>query len=102
MESNKIGHKRTYLQNRNRLRHWEQTCGYQGGGVGEGWIGSLGLADANYYIQNGYTTRSYCIAQGTIFNILWQTIMEKNMKKLHIEVCITDSLCHTEEINTTL
>ena len=21
--------------------------------VGEGWIGSLGLADANYYIQNG-------------------------------------------------
>ena len=30
----------------------EQTCGCQGGvGVGEGWIGSLGLADANYYIQ---------------------------------------------------
>ena len=29
----------------------EQTCGCQGGGgVGEGWIGSLGLADANYYV----------------------------------------------------
>ena len=29
----------------------EQTCGSQGGGrVGEGWIGSLGLADAIYYI----------------------------------------------------
>ena len=29
----------------------EQTCGCQGrGGVGEGSIGSLGLADANYYI----------------------------------------------------
>ena len=27
-------------------RHREQTCGCQG--VGEGWIGSLGLADANY------------------------------------------------------
>ena len=28
----------------------EQICGCQGGGgVGEGWIGSLGLADANYY-----------------------------------------------------
>ena len=39
-------------------------------GMVEGWIGSLGLADANYYIQNGQTTRSYCIAQGTIFNIL--------------------------------
>ena len=32
-------------------RHKEQTCGCQGkGGVGERWIESLGLADANYYI----------------------------------------------------
>ena len=32
-------------------RHREQTCGCQGGGgVGERWIGSLGLADTNYYI----------------------------------------------------
>ena len=34
-------------------RHREQTCGYQRkGGVGEGRIGSFGLADANYYIWN--------------------------------------------------
>ena len=33
-------------------RHREQTCGLQGG-VGEGWSRSLGLADANYYIENG-------------------------------------------------
>ena len=32
-------------------RHREQTYGCQGGGEGgEGWIGSLGWADANYYI----------------------------------------------------
>ena len=32
-------------------RHRQQTCGCQeGGGVGEGWSGSLGLADANCYI----------------------------------------------------
>ena len=32
-------------------RHREQTCGCQGGGgSGRGWIGSLGLADANCYI----------------------------------------------------
>ena len=32
-------------------RHREQTCGRQGGeGEAEGWVGSLGLADANYYI----------------------------------------------------
>ena len=30
-------------------RHREQTCGCQGG-VGGGWIGNLGLTDANYYI----------------------------------------------------
>ena len=31
--------------------HREQICGCQGeGGVGEGWIGSLGLADVKYYI----------------------------------------------------
>ena len=31
----------------------KQSCGCQGGGeVGEGWIGSLALADTNYYIQN--------------------------------------------------
>ena len=35
-------------------RHREQTCGCQGVvEVEEGWIGSLGLADANYYIENG-------------------------------------------------
>ena len=44
-------------------RHREQICGCQGGGRGgEGWIGSLGLADANYYTENGSTTRTYCIA----------------------------------------
>ena len=34
-------------------RHREQTCGCQGGLVGEGRIGSLGLAGANYNVQNG-------------------------------------------------
>ena len=34
-------------------RHREQTCGCQRrGGMGEGWIGSLALADASYYIKN--------------------------------------------------
>ena len=35
-------------------RHREQTGGCQGGGgVGEGWSGSLGLSDENHYIVNG-------------------------------------------------
>ena len=32
-------------------RHREKTCGCQG--VQEGWIRSLGLTDASYYIENG-------------------------------------------------
>ena len=52
-------------------RHAEQTCSCQWKGeVGEEWIRSLGLADTNYSIWNRQITRSYCIAQGTIFNIL--------------------------------
>ena len=31
-------------------RHREQACGCQGGGELGRWIGSLGLADAKYYI----------------------------------------------------
>ena len=35
-------------------RHREQTCGFQVvGSSGESRIGCLGLADANYYIENG-------------------------------------------------
>ena len=42
------------LSTKQKDRHREQKCGCQGGGwVGEGWIGSLRLADANYYIENG-------------------------------------------------
>ena len=33
------------IENRHVVAKWE--------GGGEGWSGSLGLADANYYIQNG-------------------------------------------------
>ena len=31
----------------------EQTCAWGGDTQGGGWTGSLGLVDANYYIQNG-------------------------------------------------
>ena len=34
-------------------RHREQTCGCQRGGRVWGWIGSLGLTDANHYRWNG-------------------------------------------------
>ena len=43
-----------YMKQKQTHRHREQTCGCQGGrNEEEGWIGSLGLAGANYYIENG-------------------------------------------------
>ena len=47
----KIWHKWTYSRNRNRLtdiENWLVVAKCRG--VGEGWTGSLGLVDANYYI----------------------------------------------------
>ena len=33
---------------------------------GVGWIGSLGLTDANYYLWNGLAMRSCCVALGIL------------------------------------
>ena len=38
------------LSTKQNQTHRDQTCGCQGAGGREGWIGSLGLADANNYI----------------------------------------------------
>ena len=41
-----------YTKQKQTHRYREQTCGCQGGGeMGEGWIGSLGLADENYWVD---------------------------------------------------
>ena len=62
----KIWHKWTYLQNINRLTNRKQTCGCQGG-MGEGWIGSLELANADYTYRVGKQQGP----TGTIANLLW-------------------------------
>ena len=49
-----------YLQNKNKLSDIrEETCRN----------GNLVLSESSYYIQDDKTTKSYCTAQGTIFNI---------------------------------
>ena len=35
-----------------------------------GWMGSLGLVDANYYIWNSWVKESYSTAQGTVYSHL--------------------------------
>ena len=61
--------------------------------------------------------RSYYIAQGTMSNLLGQTLMEDNIRKemcicmyiyiyihihTHTHICMTASLCYTAEISPTL
>ena len=57
-EESKTWHKRTYLQNRKRLTDTENRLAVAkgaGGAVeGVGWMGSLGLVDANYYVPTVY------------------------------------------------
>ena len=51
------------------------------GGEGE-WNGSLGIAGINNYVYCRWINNKVLhIAQGTTFNILGKTIMEKNEKK---------------------
>ena len=49
----------------------------------QGWARSGGLADANCYIWNKWTARSYSIAQGTIF-----TLWLNHDGKEHDKVCV--------------
>ena len=83
----KMRHRGTRLWKRKRLADAEQTCMATGESGGEGRTGRLRCADANCYLQTGYTVRSYCVAQRTVLNILWQIAMENNMKK-NIHICI--------------
>ena len=75
-----MAQKNLYLQNRNRLSDIEnwlavaKRVGREGLGV---WISICKLL----YIGWINTKVPLCIAQGTIFNILWQAIMEKKIKK---------------------
>ena len=36
----------------------------KGKGEGVGWIGNLGLIDANSYLWNGRAMRSFCVSMG--------------------------------------
>ena len=53
----------------------------KGRGLGEEGRGRSGSTCVSYHTQDGQTMRSYCTAQRTMFNVLWYTIMEKNMEK---------------------
>ena len=61
----------------------------RGEGEGVGWIGKLGLMDANYCSWNGFTMRSCCVALKTISRYLQRSMTPE--KKLCIHVYVTGS-----------
>ena len=117
----KIWHKWTYLQNRNRLTDMEsRPVVSKGEGEGMRWPGSSGLLDANFYIWNGWTMRSYCRTQENCpvsWDRTWQkTVWEKEdiyiymyiymcvyiYIYIYIYVCMTGSVRCIADIGTTL
>ena len=69
----------------------------KGEGVGGGMEWEAGVSRRKLLYIEWINNRSYCIAQGT-------AIVEKSIYKIRecICICITESLCCTAEINTTL
>ena len=64
-------------------------------GLGKELDWEVGVSRCILLYINWINTKSNCTAQQTIFNILWQTIMEKKMKKniyiyIHIYMYIYD------------
>ena len=53
----------------------------KGEGQGVGWMGCLGLIDADYCLWNGLAMRSCCVALGTMSSHLWWSMImwEKRM-----------------------
>ena len=79
------------VKEKQTYRYRERVCSCQEEGeLGEGWIRSLGLTDADYSIL---VYRSYYIAQ-------YPVIM--NNVRTHTHIYITKSLCSGTEINKTL
>ena len=72
-----------YLHNRNRLTGLENEAAFiLGEGLGEGWLGSLGLTCDLYtllYLE-WITNWDLVHSRGTLLNILQQPNWEKNLK----------------------
>ena len=59
--------------------------------------------DTIYIFGSLFLYMSYYIAQGAIFNIPYSINQSgKEYKKKNVSICITESLCCTAVINTTL
>ena len=61
----------TYKRETHRLREWAHGC--QGEGWVEGIVKEFGVDMYTLLYLEEITNRTYCIAQGTLINVMWQT-----------------------------
>ena len=81
-ESKKTWYKLTYSQNRNRLRDLENLLVVaRKEGWGEGIVREFGMYRLHCYISNRWPTRTYCIAHGTLFSVMWQPGWEGSLRE---------------------
>ena len=76
-------------------------AGGGGGGSGEGCYERLEVADVSSYTQRGEIARSYCTAQN-LYSVSYGNPSGKRLLKKNVCIYITESLCCTVKINTTL
>jgi len=96
LESN-IQHKQSFPQKRKSWTWKIDLWLPRGRGEGMGWMGSLGLIDADYCLWNGLAMRSCCVAPGTMFSHLWWSMIMWEEECIH--VCVTGSPCCIVEKN---
>ena len=67
----------TYKRETHRLR--ECAYGYQGKGWREGIVKEFGVGMYILLYLEEITSRTYCVAQGTLLNVMWQTGWEGSL-----------------------
>ena len=63
------------LSKEKKIRDLENRLVAKGEGEGVGWLGSLGLIDADYWLWNGLAVRSCSIALETMSSHLWWSMI---------------------------
>ena len=70
--------------------------------MGEGQLGSLGWTCTHCCILNEQPTRTHCIAQRTLLNVVWQPGWQGVLGRMDPCLCMAESLCYSSETVTML
>ena len=106
MESKKKRYKGTYRTERDSetfsLTEREPTYGCRGSGWGEGIVRELWMDVYTLLYLKWITHRMYCVAHGTLLNVMWQPAWKGIWGRRDTRTCMAESLCCSPETITTL